>query len=59
MPFDLIRPCVDYLIIDDSHIVPEPAIYHALRLFPKRLILSGAYIAENKQEFVKNAHLLS
>lgn len=52
LPFDIIQPGVDFLVIDDAHLVSEPAMYQALRLYPKRLILSGAFIPQNKQEQV-------
>ena len=41
---------VDFLFIDDAHLVSEPELYQALRLYPKRVILSGNYIPPFKQE---------
>ena len=41
---------VDYLFIDDAHLIPEPETYQALKLYPKRVIMAGNYIPPNKQE---------
>ena len=35
---------VDYLIIDDAHLISEPQIFKALKIYPKRLILSGNFV---------------
>lgn len=50
IPHDIIEPGVDFLVIDDAHLISEPAMYQALRLYPKRLILSGAFITQNRQD---------
>lgn len=49
---------IDFLFIDDAHLVSEPEIYQALRLYPKRVIIAGNYIPAFKQELVSNGQYL-
>lgn len=46
---------LDFIFIDDAHLVSEPEIYQALRLYPKRIVIAGNNISSNKQDRVTNA----
>ena len=41
---DAIQPGVDFLFIDDAHLISEVELYQALKLYPKRIVLAGNFI---------------
>jgi len=55
---DVLSPGLDFLFIDDAHLVSEVEVYLALRYYPKRVVMAGNFISASQQDKVSNGLFL-
>mmetsp|Transcript_45186 Transcript_45186/g.59935 ORF Transcript_45186/g.59935 Transcript_45186/m.59935 type:complete len:99 (+) Transcript_45186:1930-2226(+) len=49
---------VDFLFVDDAHMLSEVELFQALRLYPKRVVMAGNFISTGQQDKVANGPYL-